>query len=255
MKEYFNCGPSKTAKQNYNSKSCSHWLKIAHTWSTKMSHINDNNCSLPLAHHTKPPLSYIALITLAIKNSPLQMATLNEVYQYIIANFPYFQKNRQKWQNTVRHNLSLNDCFIKIPRRLLSIPGKGNFWALHPLAGGMFNHGSLLRRRRRFRTKTISRLKPETDREIGSKVDKSSASIHHIDSKHHFDLFGAPTVSSNSNPVLKNIDLNAEGVKMLYRTYEDRSLVPNPQCPFPPLGYHTLYGCNALPSYPYHMNF
>lgn len=220
-----------------------------------MSHMNDGNSSLSSPHHAKPPLSYIALITLAIKNSPLQMATLNEVYQYIVANFPYFQENRQKWQNTVRHNLSLNDCFIKIPRRLLGIPGKGNFWALHPHAGGMFNHGSLLRRRRRFRTKTISRSKSGPGYEVNSKFDHNTTSIHHIDSKHHFDLFG--TQSSNSSRELKNIDLNTEGVKMLYRGYEtqDRFLVPSPQYSLRPLGYQVLHGCNALPTYSYCMGF
>ncbi|CAB3981459.1 forkhead box D1 [Paramuricea clavata] len=213
------------------------------------SYINDSNLSS--SHHNKPPLSYIALITLAIKNSPLQMATLNEVYQYIIANFPYFQENRQKWQNTVRHNLSLNDCFVKIPRRLLGIPGKGNFWALHPQAGGMFNHGSLLRRRRRFRSKTSSRSKSSPGYEVG--LGRNPASIHHIDSKHHFDLYGAQNDCMNFNP--DSIDLTTEGVKMLYRNYEtqDRSLVPSPQ--YPPLSYHTLYGWNVLPNYSCHMNF
>jgi forkhead box protein B len=219
---------------------------------TTMSYMTDRNLSKSSSHHSKPPLSYIALITLAIKNSPLQMATLNDVYQYIIANFPYFQENRQKWQNTVRHNLSLNDCFIKIPRRLLGIPGKGNFWALHPQAGGMFNHGSLLRRRRRFRTKSSSRSWSTPGYENGS---KNSASILHIDSKHHSDLYGAQYDHSKSNPGLKTIDLTTEGVKILYQNYEtqDRSLVPSPPCQLPPL--HTLYGWNVLSSYPLYMNF
>ena len=180
--------------------------------------------SHPLHATVNPPLSYIALITLAIKNSPLQMATLNDVYQYIITNFPYFQENRQKWQNTVRHNLSLNDCFIKIPRRLLGIPGKGNFWALHPAAGGMFNHGSLLRRRRRFRTKML-------------RLENDTASIHHIDSGHHFDLYGAQNPSTMST----RVDLTCPREKTHHR-----SMVPGPQYSMTPLNYHP-HDCNFLP--------
>lgn len=211
-----------------------------------MSFINCGNETTPSSScHTKPPLSYIALITLAIKNSPLQMVTLNEVYQFIITNFPYFQENRQKWQNTVRHNLSLNDCFIKIPRHVLGIPGKGNFWALHPAAGGMFNQGSLLRRRRRFRAKTSR-----------SNFERDAVSIHHIDSKHHFDLYGARNATLKSSLGLNSIDLTTEGIKMLYRSYEsqEKSLVPCLQYPFPRLGCQT-YSCNILPSQHSRINF
>lgn len=53
-------------------------------------------------------------------------------------------------QNSLRHNLSFNDCFIKVPRRP-DRPGKGAYWALHPQAFDMFENGSLLRRRKRFK--------------------------------------------------------------------------------------------------------
>ena len=209
-----------------------------------MSYMRNADSTLMDSEHTtsssqctKPPLSYIALITLAIKNSPLQMATLNEVYEYIVANFPYFRQNRQKWQNTVRHNLSLNDCFIKVPRHVLGVPGKGNFWTLHPNSGGMFNHGSLLRRRRRFRAKTCTRSSHRSH-EFGSKLESRSASIQHIDSKHHFDLYGEQNPSMRSYFGLSSIDLTTEGTKMLYKNLEtqDRSLVPSPQYLFPPIG-------------------
>ena len=64
--------------------------------------------------------------------------------------FPYYRNNTQRWQNSLRHNLSFNDCFIKIPRRP-DRPGKGSYWALHPMCGDMFENGSFLRRRKRFK--------------------------------------------------------------------------------------------------------
>jgi len=76
--------------------------------------------------------------------------TLSEIYQFIMDRFPYYRENTQRWQNSLRHNLSFNDCFIKLPRRP-DRPGKGSYWALHPACGDMFDNGSFLRRRKRFK--------------------------------------------------------------------------------------------------------
>lgn len=97
----------------------------------------------------KPPYSYIALIAMAISQSPNKMLTLGEICDYIIQQFPYYRKRWPTWQNSIRHNLSLNDCFIKVAREYGS-SGKGNFWKLHPASSEMFKNGSFLRRRYRF---------------------------------------------------------------------------------------------------------
>ena len=99
---------------------------------------------------TKPPYSYIALTAMAIYHSPERMLPLSDIYKFIMDRFPYYRKNTQRWQNSLRHNLSFNDCFIKIPRHPTR-PGKGAYWTLHPKAIAMFENGSLLRRRKRFR--------------------------------------------------------------------------------------------------------
>ncbi|XP_056585618.1 forkhead box protein B2 [Triplophysa dalaica] len=98
----------------------------------------------------KPPYSYISLTAMAIQSSSEKMLPLSDIYKFIMDRFPYYRENTQRWQNSLRHNLSFNDCFIKIPRRP-DQPGKGSFWALHPDCGDMFENGSFLRRRKRFK--------------------------------------------------------------------------------------------------------
>lgn len=89
---------------------------------------------------------------MAIWSSAEKMLPLSDIYRFITDRFPYYRKNTQRWQNSLRHNLSFNDCFIKVPRRP-DRPGKGAYWTLHPQAFDMFENGSLLRRRRRFKLK------------------------------------------------------------------------------------------------------
>lgn len=109
----------------------------------------------------KPPFSYIALIYMAIQSSPAKRLTLNEIYTFLQQRFAFFRGSYQGWKNSVRHNLSLNQCFVKLPKGL-GRPGKGHYWIIDPMCECMFEDGSYRRRARGFRRKLSHQTRPQT---------------------------------------------------------------------------------------------
>lgn len=104
----------------------------------------------------KPSHSYIALIAMAILSCSSKKMILGDIYQYISENYPYYHNKDKSWRNSIRHNLSLNECFIKSGR---SENGKGNYWAIHPANLEDFSNGDFRRRRARRRVRKSNALK------------------------------------------------------------------------------------------------
>ncbi|XP_075435177.1 forkhead box protein I1c-like [Ascaphus truei] len=126
----------------------------------------------------RPPYSYSALIAMAIQHTPEKKLTLSQIYQYVADNFPFYKKSKAGWQNSIRHNLSLNDCFKKVPRDE-SDPGKGNYWTLDANCEKMFDNGNFRRKKkRRSESNNTKCAKGDKDRLIpGGKGDESPSML------------------------------------------------------------------------------
>ncbi|XP_075941285.1 forkhead box protein J1-A [Anarhichas minor] len=94
----------------------------------------------------KPPYSYATLICMAMQASKKTKITLSCIYKWITDNFCYYRHADPTWQNSIRHNLSLNKCFIKVPRQK-DEPGKGGFWKIDPQYAERLLSGAYKKRR------------------------------------------------------------------------------------------------------------
>ena len=113
--------------------------------------ITSKTQSLATSESDRPPHSYIALISMAILSKIDRKILLNEIYDWVIQNFPYYQSRTDKsWRNSIRHNLSLNECFIKVGK---AGNGRGYYWSIHSANLNDFKKGDFRRRQARLRAK------------------------------------------------------------------------------------------------------
>lgn len=123
----------------------------------------------------RPPYSYSSLIAQAILSSPEKRLTLKEIYKWIMDKYPSMYKpDDTGWQNTIRHNLSLNRCFKRVPRSdtelgpgTNSSKGKGGYWTIdpehmHSYHDGVFARGGVQRRRPGETTSSTAASSPQS---------------------------------------------------------------------------------------------
>lgn len=80
---------------------------------------------------TKPSHSYASLIGMAILRAPNRRLTLAHIYKWISDTYVFYRGQETGWQNSIRHNLSLNKAFQK-QERPKGDSGKGNYWTIAP---------------------------------------------------------------------------------------------------------------------------
>ncbi|KAF2682930.1 hypothetical protein K458DRAFT_48249 [Lentithecium fluviatile CBS 122367] len=77
----------------------------------------------------RPTSNYVVLIHEAISSATTGQMNLQQIYNYIEKNYPWykFKTTTSGWQSSVRHNLGQHDAFVKGDKE-----GKGYMWRINP---------------------------------------------------------------------------------------------------------------------------
>ncbi|CAO3627466.1 unnamed protein product [Cunninghamella echinulata] len=147
----------------------------------------------------RPPFSYSSLIAQAILESENERLTLREVYRWIVEKYPaLYNADDTGWQNTIRHNLSLNKCFKKVPKSELdgSSKGKGGYWTIDPAHMAKFKNGAFVR----GSSSTLRRTPP-----IKPSLNKESSPLSIDAQQQNY----SPTLSFNSSTLIPSNNYNS----------------------------------------------
>lgn len=128
----FSSNYKKSHKEAYHNNSMStHHLSTSSTEYENNDPTLERDLSLDSAKDIKPPYSYATMIAQAIMSTEEGKLTLSGIYSWISSNYAYYRFSKGGWQNSIRHNLSLNRAFRKVPRHA-DEPGKGMKWQVTP---------------------------------------------------------------------------------------------------------------------------
>uniref|UniRef100_A0A8C3FV40 Forkhead box protein M1 n=1 Tax=Chrysemys picta bellii TaxID=8478 RepID=A0A8C3FV40_CHRPI len=116
----------------------------------------------------RPPYSYMAMIQFAINSTEKKRMTLKDIYTWIEDHFPYFKYvAKPGWKNSIRHNLSLHDMFV----RETSANGKISFWTIHPDANRYLTLDQVFKQQKRH----IPELQKNTGGNSSNKTEPQNA--------------------------------------------------------------------------------
>nr|CAG8471650.1 12264_t:CDS:2 [Entrophospora candida] len=143
----------------------------------KISALDDNSSGISLLTHIdtpyKPPYTYASLIGQAILTSPDKKMKLNEIYAWIMTTYPFYKVENKGWQNSIRHNLSLYNVFVKELDNSKSSK-KDCYWTIPSEYQCAFVDGVYRHDRIPNTSKRTKRSEPESNKDY----DFASSGIH-----------------------------------------------------------------------------
>ncbi|CAF0793361.1 unnamed protein product [Rotaria sordida] len=199
----------------------------------------------------KPDQSYLKIIAEAILQSPNRMMQLYEIYEYFQRKFRYFAEDVNKsWKNSVRHNLSLNDCFVKAGR---GSNGKGHYWRIHEIVEPEFEQGRFNRRRyrqeiRQLHMQASSMHQSPYGHQSVSSFYPPSANPYYMGSpalSSYHTIYSSPNTSTETHPMNSPIIQNAcvsSSTPTPYPLYDPYSTS------YYPTHYHSMASSYASPN-------
>ncbi|CED84856.1 Transcription factor of the Forkhead/HNF3 family [Phaffia rhodozyma] len=110
---------------------------------TRPLHANPLSALIPMGQTTeegeaaKPPLTYNTAILLSLQSFEGNQGTLRMICDWIMNEFEWYRVNKNSgWQNSLRHTLSTNEAFQKVPLRPDQPKNAGAYWKLDPACEG-----------------------------------------------------------------------------------------------------------------------
>lgn len=194
----------------------------------------------------RPPVSYATLISRAILSKENQKCTLSQIYSHISLNYEYYSDPKAgSWQNSIRHNLSLNPCFKK--EHIACDRGKRViYWSIKPDRRDHFSaDGEYFNKRRLRKSKGSKIMKSNStlfnQNNIGMNFSVSSPSGS--PQLNRISRDNSQLLSDSSNIDLTNLLMN-DGLMVGSMNLNDSSHSLGPDSKFPTMGSMNLSDSN-----------
>ncbi|WVQ67921.1 uncharacterized protein L199_006126 [Kwoniella botswanensis] len=185
----------------------------------------------------KPDLTHVQAIRLVIAASPRGKMTLSQIYQAFEERWPWHKTAGMTWKNSIRHNLSLNDCFINVEKATAQEGGKGGYWIVDNSQSG--------RTARKLKRSAPNTNSNSTSEEYSSSPTKSTFKERDLLTKDRLSISGESSPATRNpnvdvfSPVLSNpldkYDLNksSDGGMTKGKNKATSITIAKPAVPFP----------------------
>ncbi|KAH3680676.1 hypothetical protein WICPIJ_008171 [Wickerhamomyces pijperi] len=151
---------------------------------------------------SKPPFSYATLIGMAILRGEDRKLTLSQIYSWISNTFRFYRKDELGWQNSIRHNLSLNKAFIKTDK---SSDGKGHYWEVVEGHELQFVKGKPGKKIENIK-KDVPKKKPQKKSDISGGESEAENGIEANKAKANTSVADEKVISSTPKKQIRSVD-------------------------------------------------